>query len=240
MVSVLADFEKRVAEIELFFKHLEHLEVNGAFLYLPNRTRKKYLPHDNELVKVLKANMFLLLYNLAESSIKQSLTEVYDAITAKNLSYSQVIDEIKKIWITQKHDNFRNKGTEKIFIAINQLANETINIEFDSNKTISGNIDGRKIREFSLKHGFSNRAHKNANNGNKLHEVKTQRNNLAHGNISFAECGRNYGIEQLRVTKKEVILYLRSILRNIKKYLDQEKYSLQNANRLVVPKAKQM
>ncbi|MBL0247432.1 MAG: hypothetical protein IPQ28_07575 [Sphingobacteriales bacterium] len=121
---------------------------------------------------------------------------------------------------------FETKGTENIFIAINQLANEIIDIKFDSTKVISGNIDGRKIKEFSTKHGFSDRTHKNANNGNKLHQVKTQRNNLAHGNISFAECGRNYGIGQLRDTKKEVILYLRNILRNIKKYLDERQYAI--------------
>jgi hypothetical protein len=226
MVTVLADFEKRVTEIELFFKHLENLEVDGALLYFPNRTRRKTQPHNNELIKVFKANVFLLLYNLAESSIKQSLTEVYDTISSENLSYQDVIDEIKKIWISQNHDNFRNKGTDNIFTAINQLATEIIDIRFDSTKVISGNIDGRKIREFSAKHGFSDRTHRNANNGNKLHQVKTQRNNLAHGNISFAECGRNYGVGQLRDTKKEVILYLRNILRNIKKYLDDRKYAI--------------
>lgn len=226
MVTVLADFEKRVAEIELFFKHLENLEVDGALLYFPNRTRRKIQPHNNELIKVFKANIFLLLYNLAESSIKQSLTEIYDTISSENLSYQDVIDEIKKIWIAENHDNFRNIGTDNIFIAINQLATEIIDIRFDSTKVISGNIDGRKIREFSAKHGFSDRTHRNANNGYKLHLVKTQRNNLAHGNISFAECGRNYGVGQLRSMKREVILYLRNILRNIKKYLDDRKYAI--------------
>lgn len=226
MVTVLTDFEKRVKEINLFFKHLENLETNGALLYFPNRTKRKTQSHDTELIKVFKANVFLLLYNLAESSIKQSLTELYDKISSDKLYYNQVIDEIKKIWISQNHDNFRNKGTDNIFSALGQLANDMINIEFDSTKTISGNIDGRKIREFSIKYGFSNKTHKNANSGNKLHQVKTQRNNLAHGNISFAECGRNYSVEELDEIKKEVIMYLRNILRNIKKYLDERKYTI--------------
>lgn len=151
---------------------------------------------------------------------------MYDKISSDNLCYSEVIDEIKKIWISQKHDNFRNKGTENIFLVLGQLADDVIDIEFDSSKIISGNIDGRKIREFSTKYGFSDRTHRNANNGNKLHQVKTQRNNLAHGNISFAECGRNYSVEQLSKTKKEVIMYLRNILRNIQKYLDERKYAI--------------
>ncbi|WP_185212121.1 MAE_28990/MAE_18760 family HEPN-like nuclease [Sphingobacterium mizutaii] len=224
MQTVLIDFEKRVKEIELFFKHLENLEIDGALLFFPNRVKHKLKQHDSELIKVFKANVFLLLYNLAESSIKQSLTELYDIITLENLKYEEVIDEIKKIWISQKHDNFKNKGIDNIFNSINQLANEIIIIQFDSAKTISGNIDGRKIKEFSIKHGFSSKTHRNSNNGNKLHQVKTQRNSLAHGNISFAECGRNYSINELGQIKKEVVLYLRNILKNIKKFLDSKSY----------------
>lgn len=226
MVTVLVDFEKRVKEIELFFKHLEYIEENGALLYFPNRTRRKTQSHNNELIKVFKANVFLLLYNLAESSIKQSLNEVYDTISSENLTYNDVIDKIKIIWIDQNHSNFRNQGSENIFATINQLATEIINLNFDSTKLISGNIDSRKIEEFSTKYGFSGKTHKNSNCGNKLLQVKAQRNSLAHGNISFAECGRNYGVGELRDTKKEVILYLRNILQNIKKYLDDRTYAI--------------
>ncbi|WP_247232053.1 MAE_28990/MAE_18760 family HEPN-like nuclease [Telluribacter sp. SYSU D00476] len=227
MNSVLTDFEKRVAEIELFFSHLESIEESGASIYFPHRKRRKIVAHDPELIKVLKANLFLLLYNLAESSIKQSLTEIYDSISANNLKYNKVIDEIKKIWIIEKYDNFKNKGTDNIFSTINNLAEEIIEIRFDHTRTISGNIDGRKIREFSIKYGFSNKVHKNANNGNKLHLVKTQRNNLAHGVVSFAECGRNYTISDLRIMKKETVLYLRNILKNIEKYLNTKKFIVQ-------------
>jgi hypothetical protein len=176
------------------------------------------------LIKVLKANLFLLLYNLSESSIRQSLSEIYDTISKEKLKYSEVIDEIKMIWIYEKHRNFKNIGTENIFSVINNLVNDIIDIKFDSEKNISGNVDGRKIKEFSEKYGFSNIVHKNAYEGKKLHQVKTQRNNLAHGFISFSECGRNYTISDLRVIKHQVIIYLRRILKNVKKYLDNKKY----------------
>ena len=47
MVTVLTDFEKRVTEIDLFFKHLENLEEDGALLYFPNRTKRKIQAHNN-------------------------------------------------------------------------------------------------------------------------------------------------------------------------------------------------
>ena len=225
MRTVILDFEKRVKEIDLYFTHLEYIEEEDAQIFFPNKSRNKYVDYDIELTKVFKANLFLLLYNLAESSIKQSLNEIYDSITTENLKYKEVIDEIKKIWIEENHVNFRNKGVTNIFIAINNLAEDIIDIRFNS-KVISGNIDGQKIRNFSLKYGFSNSSHHNANNGVKLLQVKTQRNNLAHGNISFAECGRNYTMSDLREIKRQVIIYLRSILKNIEKYINGKKYAL--------------
>ncbi|MBC6109187.1 MAE_28990/MAE_18760 family HEPN-like nuclease [Pedobacter fastidiosus] len=87
-------------------------------------------------------------------------------------------------------------------------------------------MDGLKIRDFATKYGFSSNTHRNANNGVKLHQVKTQRNSLAHGNTSFAECGRNYTIGDLRDIKKQVIIYLRNILKNITKFLATNKFEL--------------
>ncbi|MBK6773181.1 MAG: hypothetical protein IPG78_13840 [Ignavibacteria bacterium] len=62
------------------------------------------------------------------------------------------------------------------------------------------------------------------NNGAKLHDVKIQRNQLAHGEISFSKCGRNYTIEDLIKTKDHTIKYLRKILKNINAYLESKKF----------------
>lgn len=85
-------------------------------------------------------------------------------------------------------------------------------------------VSTRKIRELSSQYGFSHKVHKNSKNGEKLLTIKTQRNNLAHGTFSFSEIGRNYSINQLKDIKHEAILYLRGILKNIKRYLDNENF----------------
>lgn len=226
MISVIADFKNRVREIELYFSLLESIDEKDALLFFPKKKSHRYKSHDKELIKVLKANMFLLLYNLCESSIRQAINEIYDKISSETLKYDEVIDEIKVIWILEKHNNFKNTAARNILNAINVMANDLIDIKFDPSSLISGNIDSRKITEFSVKYGFPVSVHKNAKNGNRLHLVKTQRNLLAHGNVSFAECGRNYTVNDLRVTKKEVILYLGCILRNIDRYLKKAKYRI--------------
>ncbi|MDY6993463.1 MAG: MAE_28990/MAE_18760 family HEPN-like nuclease [Pseudomonadota bacterium] len=60
--------------------------------------------------------------------------------------------------------------------------------------------------------------------GSKLLTVKTQRNQLAHGNISFSECGRDHTFIELNNIKNEVINYLEDILNNIENYIDNKAY----------------
>jgi len=97
-------------------------------------------------------------------------------------------------------------------------------VKLEKNDDISGNIDSRKIKDFADSLGFSARAHHVLKKGAKLLEVKIQRNNLAHGNISFAKCGRDYSFEDLEKTKAQVVGYPRKILSNIQLYLNNEGY----------------
>lgn len=224
MISVKQEFEKRVQEIEHYFMLLDSFFDKGALLYFPNKKTHRTKKVNPELEKVLKANCFLLLYNLIESSIKMSLTEIYDNISSKGVDYKDVIDEIKRIWIKERYSNFKNLGEDNIFNLITCIDNDTIQLEFNSDKVISGNIDREKITEFATKIGFAIRVHYSAGTGEKLHQVKTRRNNLAHGNISFSECGREFTLEDLVNIKIQVIRYLRQILKNIEQFLTTEEY----------------
>lgn len=226
MTSVFIEFDTRVREIDAYFIFLEEIINKNASLYFASGNRKRIKQVDEDLIKVLKANSFLLLYNLIESSIKLSITEIYDQISTKNKKYNEVIDEIRKIWITENYKNFKGKNTDFIFETIGKMAQDVISIKFSPDKIISGNIDGRKVRDFAVQYGFSEKTHHAAKNGVKLHQVKTQRNALAHGALSFKECGRQYTYEDLLDTKKQVIIYLRGIIRNIDNYLKADMYAV--------------
>lgn len=224
MITVKAEFEKRAEEIEEYFKLLESFFEKEAILYFPNKRTHKYKRLNPELEKVLKANCFLLLYNLIEASVKQSITEIYDQVTSKGLTYREVTSHFKELWIKENYKNFKDHGEKNIFQFISNIDEDVITIDFDPSKVISGNIDRRKIEFFSNKFGFSSRVHYSAGNGDKLHQVKMRRNSLAHGNISFSECGREFTYEDLCDIKKQVIRYMRQILKNIEQFLLDDKF----------------
>jgi hypothetical protein len=49
------------------------------------------------MTKILKANGFLLLYNLAESSIKKAIEEIYVELNNKTVTYEDIREELKKV-----------------------------------------------------------------------------------------------------------------------------------------------
>ena len=59
-----------------------------------------------------------------------------------------------------------------------------------------------------------------------LETVKDRRNDLAHGTLSFAECGRNYSIDDLGKIKDETVLFLQGLLAGMKQYYDGKQYQL--------------
>lgn len=222
MTTIKADFEKRVSEIELYFRLLNIFAERNGFVRTPNSKRKIVI--DPELLKIMKANSFLLLYNLIESSISQSLTHIYDTISAKGVTYSQVKSHLKKIWIKHKHKNFIQKGSDAIFSVLESIDKEVLNIQGFDGIPFSGSIDGLKIREIADFFGFSHQVHYTAGKGEKLNIVKNRRNKLAHGEESFSECGRSYTYAELLIIKNQVIRYLRQTLKNIEHFLNTEQY----------------
>ena len=226
MKIVINEFESRVKEIDIYFDFISDIIINDAQLLFPKKKKSKYKPIDSELIKILKANAFLLLYNLVEASIKKSIEEIYSSLNKENAKYGIVTDEFKKKWIETNYKNFKSQPyvAEKIFKAISTMHDDIINMTFNSAKTISGNIDSRKIKEFSETYGFSSKTHHSTNDGNKLYVVKNKRNDLAHGTISFCDCGKEYTIDEIFIIKKEVVSYVRSILKNVSKFIDDKKY----------------
>jgi hypothetical protein len=176
---------------------------------------------DPELAKTLKANGFLLLYNLVESTMRNAIEAIFEKFKNQRVSFDHLKPEIKLIVL----QNLKNRSPDQIYLTINELSKDIITATFDPKKLFSGNVDAKKIKEIADKYGFSCQTNaQDTKNGEKLLVVKSNRNDLAHGIKSFEEVGRDKTIEQLLKIKEEVVEYLRQILENIKDYLDNEKY----------------
>jgi hypothetical protein len=83
----------------------------------------------------------------------------------------------------------------------------------------SGNLDSKKIDSIFARYGLSINL-----NTNELKHVKDFRNKLAHGEISFEECGRQISLPYLDNIIRKTFASLETLLTEITDYLDAEKY----------------
>ncbi|MGL5060271.1 MAG: MAE_28990/MAE_18760 family HEPN-like nuclease [Microcoleus sp.] len=222
MNTVLSDFDRRAKEVDDYFKFIEELlEDRTKLVATEPAGTYKIQSLDPELAKTLKANGFLLLYNLIESTMRNAIEAIFEELKNKGVSFDRLKPKIKAIVL----QNLKNRSPNKIYLKINQISTDIITATFDREELFSGNVDARLIREIADKYGFSYRTDfAKTKNGQNLLVVKSNRNDLAHGLKSFEEVGRDKTIKQLLEIKEETVEYLRQILENIRDYLDGEEY----------------
>lgn len=221
MQTVIEDFNTRAQEVNEYFLFLEGLiQETTRLSVLGDTGEAKIQPINSELAKTLKANGFLLLYNLVESTMRNAIEAIFDEIRLKNISFDLVRREIKKVVI----HNFKNRD-DKVYSKITNISIDIITAGFNPREIFSGNVDGKEITKTARNYGFSYKTdYPKTKHGENLYIVMKNRNDLAHGNKSFAEVGKETTIEDLLKIKGEVIKYLRQILQNIEEYLSNEEY----------------
>ncbi len=220
MRDVLRTFQERKEEIELYFQHINSLMSDGAKILNKDGTSYSI---STDLAQILRANAFVLMYNLAEYSISEAIESIYLDIKSKGLNFNDIKDNIKKEIFTHLKSNIT---IDDYFIStIDNIAAGILEHYPKSRKLFSGNMDAKKVKDISIKYGFSSTTDKTkTKDGFNLLTIKERRNHLAHGFISFKECGQEYSILQLNEIKNEVLLFLEEILNNIDVFIKNQEY----------------
>jgi hypothetical protein len=204
-------FERSRKEIERYFGFLQ------PFLDPTSSSAPSQL--DTELQKIFKAAAMLLLYNVLEASVRNGMLAVYDSVNAAGIDYATASEELRHAWLDQRlrsldrlntrYDTFRKHAHELLDNVVRCVA-----LEFDLDPEraldLAGNVDARKIRELATKHGINLNEELGEDRGFRLLEVKTLRNRLAHGFLSFADCGRDLDWSAMNGAKDQVVEYLRA------------------------------
>ena len=228
MNNTRIEFEKRIEEINIYFRFLT--TIDKADCHIHSKSLDGVInvdPIDFELIKILKANGFLLLYNLIEATIRKSLEAIFSAIHIENLTFRQLSDNLKRLWINQKSLPLK-KGIDavtydKIRGLLEEVANSIIDNEIMQLKTecirISGNIDAKSIREIAIKIGFEP-----TTDGSLLETIKKKRNHLAHGEFTFGEIGKEVSVQDMIRFKDKTCIHLMDVLNNIQNYISDRKF----------------
>ena len=224
MQATMDVFNERLEEISLYYEALEELYSSKP----EDEHSQKY--YEEDFLKVLKSNALLMIYNLVESTIIGGMVEIYESLQQNGATYRQVRREIQDIWFGFKFSQVYDKKAhyhayrEKAMEIINAILSDEILSLDRKAANISGNLDADAIRQVCHDHGIAYHMTSDCRGGIVLTDVREKRNNLAHGTLSFVECGRDYTIEDLKKIKREVTIFLSDILNGMKDYYDRELY----------------
>ena len=101
MIAVQADFAMRADEVIRYFQFLQEFDGRRVvFSAHPTGEPAISLADQDALFKTLKANGFLLLYNLVESTVKNAIEAIFDEFKVRGVSFDACRDEVRKIVLT--------------------------------------------------------------------------------------------------------------------------------------------
>lgn len=234
--EVLAAYNQRAQEINLFFDFLEKLESSDPPVFVqPEQAAEKVelaqlkplLENSSsnlalvtsllrrlegkkvpfEMGNILKANAILLLYNLIEAVVDKAETFVLKTVNEAGLTYESLSPEWKAIWIEQKP----NRKDMKERIAPTRGIKDIEGIK-KYDKTLFGNLDASKIDKLLVQYGIEATKPKLLRQQyirNRVKVIKDLRSDLSHGNSSFADVGENLQIGSGEVQNDSDIKQLR-------------------------------
>lgn len=219
------------------------VETYLEFLKVAVERRAKIMAKDDALVlelsqaltHTLKANLVLLLYSAMEATLIQLLDEMHDAIKSNCTSVDVLNAQLLRVVLkTVKRDS-----SEKVLSSVAPLHKGLFEFwikdweERSSGKDkrvdgISGSVDSMVFYQQLAKFGVvppteNGRAPADLSDYT-LQKVKNRRNELAHGEKSFTDLGRDLAVESLETDSSSVFENLGKIADAVDRYLLEQRY----------------
>ena len=232
-MTIREEFDKRVGEIDSFYEILRIIEMERPKIsaFNINDNQEIVLAISSSKIDTLRSTSYLLLYNLIESTVYNSITNIFDEINDNGLKYFDIIVEVQKYWLNNlyKHDDKKRKETiiETIMKVANQIFADTITLA--SNEiNYGGYLDAVTIFETakSMKINIGNihRIYDKTIHGQILIDVRNKRNWLAHGEKSFIEVGSSSTFSQLDDAKRYICDFLNEYIKSVEEYIRNKHY----------------
>lgn len=240
MITFQDTYDSRKKEIEDFLELMEFLEnkennredgESEFSKFFHPEGRGIHMTYQS-LINILKSNISLMIYNIIEYTVSNLIESIYDEIRINRLSYVDVNTSIRSLWkktiLKAANDPNANFNTflRKNEEIIDSILQNTV-LELQSRNTLpAGNLDGVSIKETFESHGIQVRTSSQNYRPDILKNIKENRNNLAHGEVSFVDAVRSDGIVDIRKNETFVIAFLDELIETVSIYISEQKYKI--------------
>lgn len=225
MYAVFQEYRLRKEELMDYYRLLSSVTSDSKII-LSNDLGEKI---SNRNITILKANNIIILYNLIESTITNILIKIHDEIKSNMTNYEELIPELQSLLFAYYNLLYKNKNdiyeSAKDITRFIQMIYGKIPFDLSYSEMTkyyslySGNIDKKRLYKIFLKYGIRINI-----DGNELDTIKNKRNALAHGKMSFEECGRDFTTQYIDHLNNATFRDMENILNCVKDYLQNKKY----------------
>lgn len=244
MQSVRSMMTDRESEINQYFDMLDFLDKNSTNGYPTLNSKNNTFSIDAIHLHIMVANAYLLLYNYIEAIITQSLSTLSEHIKNQSQPITAFKEPIQKEWLTNGlllNDAKTSIETRLSYglKLLEQLHTNTMHISVS--KGGGGGFNNEEIVKLAKKLGIdmtvtSNMTkrltnvnsrkyrHQGRNKDTCMKEITRERNRLAHGEITFGECGKNCSIPDLIVIKQVTFDYLELFVNSMQTYINKKEF----------------
>jgi hypothetical protein len=231
MKWVFDEFQERVEETNKYFDFITIVESHNSTIadLKSDGSLIDVYKFDLDLTRILKANAFLLLYNLVESTVINGIFEIFNSIKNEGVSYQKISTELKKVWLEMKLNYDKKIAKETMVNQIILLFEDIMDlaiVEIEKKQIkFQGNLDADRIFTLAKMYGITNHpTYRQDTIGEAFKEIRLKRNSLAHGDLTFKECGKDFTIQQITEYKNHIVGYLDLTLKNIEVYITNKEF----------------
>jgi len=194
-MSFLSDLDLKYRDINILQNHVLDMEKKTGTI---------------KLVPVLRASIYISIYNCVESTIYALLEEVHERLV--------FLDQTR---LNSKLNTKLNKLNERVSVSFSYIPKLSIYLKY--NKIFSGNLDHKKIvqifKSYDIKlKKFPIKAR------TAVKTIKDKRNILAHGSSTFHEAGRNISSKDMRELIDNSYTLIKEYILTVNQYLEKEEY----------------
>jgi len=227
-MDVTQPFEERLQEIETYLDLLETLEHQVR----DSRPRLGQVTITAQQQKILYSSVYLQLYNLVEATMTWCVDAVCAAASEGGRWHpGDLAVDIRREWVRSEARTHTDMTAERRLESAVAISDHLIQALPLLALRIErrGNVDDEVIHSLARRLGVKVSLTSEVQRGIKepvrdekgpLALVRHFRNSLAHGNLSFSECGDGVTVQELRQIKLRTVEYLREVILGFHTYID--------------------
>lgn len=238
MDQAIAAYTDRKKEILSYLELVEGIERSlqvGTPVLKIGESEYKIVPLQQ---RILYAGIYLHLYNLVESTVTLLVEEIERAALDNVRSNAWELSGLmRQQWVRSTactYDQFLNAESrlERAVLMCEQLVG-MLPFDIKIHKGGGGNWDDEEIESLAKRLGvnlvfpkeiWDNVKRPSRDNKGAMKLIRDLRNKLAHGSITFSECGNDHVVRELRSLAETTFSYMDTVIDAFKHYIDSREY----------------